>query len=183
MRVAEKTIGFVHLYTRVGERELTAEHLEIALAVADVLAVTLENIQRQQSLEVKLKTSRSRIHELEQQLGQTSEWIGPSLALKQLREQSQRVGPTHATVLIRGESGSGKELVARAIHDFSPRANGPFVALNCAALTATLLESELFGHRTQAGQVRTSQWRNHHVGRARRNELRDPSKIFASAGR
>ena len=150
MRVAEKTIGFVHLYTRVGERELTAEHLEIALAVADVLAVTLENIQRQQSLEVKLKTSRSRIHELEQQLGQTSEWIGPSLALKQLREQSQRVGPTHATVLIRGESGSGKELVARAIHDFSPRANGPFVALNCAALTATLLESELFGHEKGA---------------------------------
>ena len=150
MRVAEMTIGFVHLYTRVGERELTAEHLEIALAVADVLAVTLENIQRQQTLEVKLKTSRSRIHELEQQLGQTSEWIGPSLALKQLREQSQRVGPTHATVLIRGESGSGKELVARAIHDFSPRANGPFVALNCAALTATLLESELFGHEKGA---------------------------------
>jgi len=150
MRVAEKTIGFVHLYTRVDESELTAGHLEIALAVADVLAVTLDNIQRQQSLEVKLKTSRSRIHELEQQLGQTSEWIGPSLALKQLREQAQRVGPTHATVLIRGESGSGKELVARAIHDFSPRANGPFVALNCAALTATLLESELFGHEKGA---------------------------------
>jgi len=150
MRIAERTIGFVHLYTRVDESELTAEHLEIALSVADVLAVTLDNIQRQQSLEVKLKTSRSRIHELEQQLGQTSDWIGPSLALKQLREQAQRVGPTHATVLIRGESGSGKELVARAIHDFSPRANGPFVALNCAALTATLLESELFGHEKGA---------------------------------
>lgn len=150
MRIADKTVGFIHLYTRVGERDLTAEHLEVALAVADVLAVSLDNLQRQQILELKLKSSRSRIHELEQQLGQTSDWIGPSTALKQLREQSQRVGPTHATVLIRGESGAGKELVARAIHDFSMRSNGPFVALNCAALTATLLESELFGHEKGA---------------------------------
>jgi len=150
MRIAEKSIGFIHLYSRAGESDLTAEHLEITLAVADVLAVTLDNIYRQQTLEGKLKSSRSRIHELEQQLGQTSEWIGPSNALKQLREQAQRVGPTHATVLIRGESGSGKELVARAIHDFSLKASGPFIALNCAALTATLLESELFGHEKGA---------------------------------
>ena len=70
--------------------------------------------------------------------------------MRQIRNQVQRVGPTHATVLIRGESGAGKELVARAIHDTSQRANGPFVALNCAALTPTLLESELFGHEKGA---------------------------------
>ncbi len=146
MRIGDQTIGLLHLYSRLGDPDLTPDHLEVTLAVADVLAVSLDNIFRQQSLETKLKTSRSRISELEQQLGHAVEWIGPSAALKQIRDQVQRVGPTHATVLIRGESGAGKELVARAIHDTSQRANGPFVALNCAALTPTLLESELFGH-------------------------------------
>ena len=150
MRIGDQMIGLLHLYSRLGEPDLTPDHLEVTLAVADVLAVSLDNIFRQQSLETKLKTSRSRISELEQQLGHAVEWIGPSLALKQIRDQVQRVGPTHATVLIRGESGAGKELVARAIHDTSQRANGPFVALNCAALTPTLLESELFGHEKGA---------------------------------
>ena len=150
MRIREKTIGLIHLYSRQGEPDLTPDHLEVTLAVADVLAVSLDNIFRQQSLESKLKSSRNRISELEQQLGHAAEWIGPSAALKQIRDQVQRVGPTNATVLIRGESGAGKELVARAIHDTSQRANGPFVALNCAALTSTLLESELFGHEKGA---------------------------------
>ncbi len=150
MRKGEDLIGLVHLYSRQGEPDLTHEHLEVTLAVADVLAVSLDNILRQQTLESKLNNSRSRISELEQQLGHSVEWIGPSAALKQIRDQVQRVGPTHATVLIRGESGAGKELVARAIHDSSQRANGPFVAINCAALTSTLLESELFGHEKGA---------------------------------
>ncbi len=62
--------------------------------------------------------------------------------MSRVREQVLRVAPTNATVLLRGESGSGKEVVARAIHDASQRSNGPFVAMNCAALTPTLLESE-----------------------------------------
>ena len=150
MRIGEQLVGLVHMYSRLGEPDLTPDHLEVTLAVADVLAVSLDNIARHQSLESKLKSSRSRITELEQQLGHTVEWIGPSAALKQIRDQVLRVGPTHATVLIRGESGAGKELVARAIHDSSKRAGGPFIALNCAALTPTLLESELFGHEKGA---------------------------------
>lgn len=72
--------------------------------------------------------------------------IGQSEAIRQLRRQIRKVAPTEAPVLIAGESGSGKELAARAIHQSSRRAAGPFVAINCGAITAGLIQSELFGH-------------------------------------
>jgi Nif-specific regulatory protein len=76
--------------------------------------------------------------------------IGGSARLRELQKQISRVAPSNSTVLILGESGTGKELIARAIHRNSPRAQGPFVAINCAALTDTLLESELFGYEKGA---------------------------------
>ena len=79
-----------------------------------------------------------------------SEIYGESQAMHEVRERIGRVAPTHATVLITGETGTGKEVVARAIHRNSPRAAKPFVAVNCAAFTETLLESELFGHEKGA---------------------------------
>lgn len=76
--------------------------------------------------------------------------VGDATATRRLRELIAKVAPTEATVLVRGESGTGKELVARAVHRASARREGPFVAVNCAAITESLLESELFGYRKGA---------------------------------
>ncbi|MBI5628079.1 MAG: sigma-54-dependent Fis family transcriptional regulator, partial [Candidatus Rokubacteria bacterium] len=76
--------------------------------------------------------------------------VGRSLRMREIYEKVRQVAPTLATVLISGDSGTGKELVARAIHNRSPRKTGPFVTLNCGALPETLLESELFGYERGA---------------------------------
>src|SRR5262249_13733265 len=76
--------------------------------------------------------------------------IGESAPIQEVLIKIEQMAPVSSTVLIQGESGSGKELVAKAIHDLSPRRGRPFIAVNCAALPETLLESELFGHEKGA---------------------------------
>ena len=76
--------------------------------------------------------------------------VGNSAALQCVLDLVRMVGPTGATVLIQGETGTGKELIAEALHECSDRASGPFVKVNCAAIPAGLLESELFGHERGA---------------------------------
>ena len=76
--------------------------------------------------------------------------IGRSKSLARALKQIETVAPTDATVLIQGETGTGKEMIARAVHDLSPRSGKPFVKLNCAAIPLGLLESELFGHERGA---------------------------------
>jgi two-component system, NtrC family, nitrogen regulation response regulator NtrX len=87
---------------------------------------------------------------LKQKVNKQYEIIGESPQIKKVLETSDRVATTEAKVLITGPSGSGKELIARRIHEFSPRAEGPFVEVNCAAIPSELIESELFGHEKGA---------------------------------
>jgi DNA-binding NtrC family response regulator len=91
-----------------------------------------------------------RLKEQVKRLGPATELVGDSDAILRVREHLAKVAPTDVTVLIRGETGTGKELAARAIHELSPRAENPFIAVNCASLSENLLESELFGHEKGA---------------------------------
>ncbi len=145
-----KVLGMIHLYSTDANRSTDPDDLEFTLAVADTVAVALENIERRQQLAENLNLVRDENIELRQQLGVQSEIVGNSDAMLQVHQQIARAAPSKATVLIRGESGVGKELVARAVHFSSDRKKGPFVCLNCAALTESLLESELFGHEKGA---------------------------------
>jgi len=102
---------------------------------------------------IRYKRSLQRTEELQRDLslrGVLGDLVGTSPAMQQVFSLIRQVGPTSAPVLIRGESGTGKELIAREIHKCSPRADGPFVAINAAALPEALVESELFGHEKGA---------------------------------
>ncbi len=150
IRRGKRVFGLVHLYSTRPERVPDPDDLEFTLAVADTLAVALHNLHRRQELAENLSQIRDENLQLRERLGVESELVGKSRIMEKISEEIARTAPTSATVLIRGESGVGKELVARAVHFASPRRKGPFVCVNCAALSETLLESELFGHERGA---------------------------------
>ncbi|MBN2446350.1 MAG: sigma-54-dependent Fis family transcriptional regulator, partial [Phycisphaerae bacterium] len=109
---------------------------------ADEIAILIERAVRERDLVRDNEAMRRTIEDLTSK----RQLIGESPAMKPVLEKIQRVAQSTATVLITGESGTGKELIARAIHDASSRADKPMLCVNCAALSPTLLESELFGH-------------------------------------
>ncbi len=146
LRAGESLHGLVHLYSTDLARPLGMEDLDFTLAVADQFALSVENLQRREQLAAGLERAKTENQTLREQLRVETELVGDSTSMNRLRDRLSRIAPTGATVLIRGESGVGKELVARAIHLNSNRKNGPFITMNCAALSESLLESELFGH-------------------------------------
>ena len=150
IRHGTRVFGLIHLYSTDPERIPDPDDLEFALAVADTVAVALENLSRREELAENLSQIRDENLQLRERLGVESEIVGVSPVMDKVAREISRAAPSRATILIRGESGVGKELVARAVHFASPRRKGPFVCLNCAALTESLLESELFGHERGA---------------------------------
>jgi two-component system response regulator AtoC len=112
----------------------------------DELEMRISRALKQQDLEVENVTLR---RQLDTRFG-LENIVGESPVMKEIFDVVQQVAPTRATVLIGGESGTGKELIAKAVHQLSPRAKQPMVSVHCAALSPTLLESELFGHERGA---------------------------------
>jgi Nif-specific regulatory protein len=135
--------SLVYLYCTDPLKSLSSEDLELVVAISKTMAVAAGSLRRQALL---LQENER----LKAQVASEVQLIGSSPSLEEIKAQISQVAATNATVLIRGESGVGKELVARAIHLASPRRNGPFICLNCAALAESLLESELFGHEKGA---------------------------------
>jgi DNA-binding NtrC family response regulator len=106
------------------------------------LRTILANATRQRDTAIELEVARRRLRET----GVLGAMVGSSRAMKDIFALIEQIAPSNVSVLITGESGTGKELVARTLHDLSPRKGRPFVAVNCAAIPETLIESEIFGH-------------------------------------
>ena len=143
MIVGERVVGVIYLDARVPSVQFDDTHLRVLQAVAHIAALALENLGHWEKL-------RQENFALRAEIALKHDIVGRSSRIQKVFEFIRKVAPADSTVLIQGESGTGKELVARAIHSNSPRTDCPFVAINSAAIAASLLESELFGHEKGA---------------------------------
>ncbi|MBA3442939.1 MAG: sigma 54-interacting transcriptional regulator [Pyrinomonadaceae bacterium] len=143
LQIFEKVLGVIYLDTRDPKARFDEDHLQLLTAIANIAAAAIENVRHLEWLEGENRRLHTEI-KIEHNM------VGESRRMHDVYQFIARVAPTDSTVLIGGESGTGKELAAHAIHLNSPRAGKAFVAINCAALTETLLESELFGHERGA---------------------------------
>jgi Nif-specific regulatory protein len=138
-----KSLGVIYLDTDVPDVCFDEDHLQLLTAVAAIAAVAIQNVRHIQRLETENQ-------QLIADANLQHDMVGESEAMLHVYQLITKVAATDSTVLISGESGTGKELAARAIHINSRRSAKPFVAVNCAALAESLLESELFGHEKGA---------------------------------
>lgn len=135
----DRTLGVIYLDTKNPDARFDKDHLQLLTAIAGIAAGAFDNA-------ILLEALKEDARRLKSELDAGHDMIGESEPMQTVYKLISRVAPSDSTVLILGESGTGKELAARAIHKLSPRADKPFVAINCAGLSDTLLESDLFGH-------------------------------------
>ena len=143
LEVHDTVLGAMYLDASSPGVRFDADLLQLVTTLGNITALAIENARHLE----KLGGENRRLHE---ELNIHHSMVGESKAMHEVYEFVSRVAGRDSTVLISGESGTGKELVARAVHENSSRADKPFVAINCAAITETLLESELFGHERGA---------------------------------
>ncbi len=143
LSVFQRMIGCIYLDSTSAVNRFQEDHLQLMAAVAGISAIALDNARRQQWLEQENQR-------LTIEVRQDQSLVGEGAKMKEIFQFLARVAPTDSTVLIEGESGTGKELAAKALHRNGQRANKPFIAINCAAIPETLLETELFGHERGA---------------------------------
>ena len=136
-------LGVIYLDSSNPATAFSKDDLQLLAAVAGLAAIAIENARQFERLGVENQ-------QLQSEVSLQHDMAGQSLRMREVYQFIERVAPSESTVLIYGESGTGKELAARAIHKNSMRKDQAFLALNCAALTETLLESELFGHEKGA---------------------------------
>ena len=135
----DRTLGVVYLDSTQPRDQFNRDHLQLVTAIAGIAAVAIENARQFEWLETENERLLADVN-IEHNM------VGESTAMQRVYHFISKVAPTDATVLISGESGTGKELAARAMHRNSKRSQKPFMAVSCAALNESLLESELFGH-------------------------------------
>ena len=148
----ERVLGALDIGRRREDR-FSSEEVDLLSEIAKQIAIAVENAQAyRQITELKDQLAKEKVY-LEEEVRTDhnfGEIVGDGAALRRVLKEVETVAPTGSTVLVRGETGTGKELIARALHDLSPRQNRTFVKLNCAAIPTGLLESELFGHEKGA---------------------------------
>jgi formate hydrogenlyase transcriptional activator len=148
----DRSLGALNVARRRDE-PFAAADVELLSQIAKQIAIAVENAQSYKELsELKDKLAKEKVY-LEEEVRTEhnfGEVVGKSPALRRVLKEVETVAPTDSTVLIHGETGTGKELIARALHDLSNRRDRTFVKLNCAAIPTGLLESELFGHEKGA---------------------------------
>lgn len=152
LTTARQRLGAL-VFTSKQPRAYVDSDLSFLQLVANQVAVAVENalaFQEIEALRDKLSKEKAYLEEEVRTERHFGDIIGENAALRALLKQIETVAPTDSTVLIHGETGTGKELIARAVHDLSPRKGRTFVKLNCAAIPTGLLESELFGHEKGA---------------------------------
>jgi transcriptional regulator with GAF, ATPase, and Fis domain len=147
---AQKTFGAIYLDTWNPVLRFAEADLQLVMGIAGITAAGIVNLQRVERLRMESKR-------LQTALDAGQDMVGGSASMRRVFSLISRVAENDSTVLLCGESGTGKELAARAIHRASSRRDGPFVAINCAAIPADLLESELFGHEKGAFTGATAQ--------------------------